>query len=222
MSQFNLNGKGKQIIILASITGLAVAGNNGLVSQLASFLDGAVVSSVQAQTIRSVSPERVKRAVELNSVLREFRANSIAIQGERAIVLFDGGRQMPLRDGIYRNDSLVFTVENGVVTNCDGCGDDGDDEPFWLQHCPSGSPCPPVPGEEPDEPLWLQHCPSGSPCPPVPGEETDRLRMNDVRDSFNRVNPTNPNRAVPHIRPELSPNRDIRKIQPEGGGDDLF
>jgi hypothetical protein len=31
MSQFDLNSKGKQIIIIASITGLAVVENNGLI-----------------------------------------------------------------------------------------------------------------------------------------------------------------------------------------------
>ncbi|MGY6528448.1 MAG: hypothetical protein ACXITR_00830 [Cyanobacterium sp.] len=184
MSHFNLNNQRKTAIIIASITGLAVAGNNGLVNQLAGFLDSAMVSSVQAQT-RTISPQIRSQAVPLDLFLRQSGANSIAIQGQRAIALFDGGRQTPLQDGAYRHDNLIFTVEGGVVTSCAGCEPDDapDDEPMWLQYCPGGR-CP-------DEP------------------EGEIVPQRDVRGTFERTTPTNitPNRTQPSITPNTTPTR---------------
>jgi hypothetical protein len=197
MSQFKLNQQGKTAIIIASITGLAVAGNNGLVNQLASFLDSTIVTSVQAQT-RSISPQIRSRAVSLDLFLRESGANSVAIQGQRAIAIFDGGRQIPLQDGAYQNNDLIFTVENGVVTSCNCEPDDApDDEPFWLQHCPGG------PGNCPDKP-------EGEIMP-----QRGIRRGTDVRGTFEQVNPENlNNRTQPNINPNITPEINPNRIQP--------
>ncbi|WP_069790173.1 hypothetical protein A5482_006650 [Cyanobacterium sp. IPPAS B-1200] len=195
MSQFNLNNQGKTAIIIASITGLAVVGNNGLVNQLAGFLDNAMVSSAQAQMMPSITPDIRSRAMAVDMFLKQSGANSIAIEGQKAIALFDGGKQMPLPDGAYRHDSLIFTVQNGIVNSCDSCGNGGDDEPMWLQYCPGGK-CP----DEPEGEIIPQR-----------GMERER----DVRGTFEQISPGNlNNRTQPRITPNMTPNRIQPRITP--------
>ncbi|AFZ47673.1 hypothetical protein Cyast_1717 [Cyanobacterium stanieri PCC 7202] len=181
MSKQNIKNKGKTAIIIASVTGLTVAGGSGLLHQLTSVLDSVMVSSAHAQ-IREIDPAIRTRAVPLDNILRQTGGNSIAVQDGRAIVLFDGGRQTPLQDGAYTNNNIIFTVENGIVTSCDGCGGDdgGDDEPLWLQYCPGGR-CP-------DEP------------------EGEIMPRGNVRDSLNQVTPTEP-MIEPNDR--ITPQRDL-------------
>ncbi|QDZ40959.1 hypothetical protein FRE64_14025 [Euhalothece natronophila Z-M001] len=142
--------KGKTLITLVSIAGIATASSSGLISQLTQSLDRAMIPKVQAEesTIRNLQ----QRAIPVADALAKFEAVGIVIKDGRAAVVDERKNHQALRDGVYQHEDLFLVIERGQLTSYfeRGTGklfDGDDDDDFWIEHVPG----PLGPDPEPDE-----------------------------------------------------------------------
>ena len=130
--------KGKTLITLVSIAGMATASSSGLISQLAQSLDSAMIPKVQAEesTIRNLQ----RRAVSVEDTLKRYQGVRIAIESGKATVVDQRNNHQALRDGVYQHEDLFLVVEGGEFTGYfergtgklfDVYNDDGN----WLEIC---------------------------------------------------------------------------------------
>ncbi|QDZ40953.1 hypothetical protein FRE64_13995 [Euhalothece natronophila Z-M001] len=106
--------RGKTLITLVSIAGMATASSSGLISQLAQSLDRAMIPKVQAEesTIRNLQ----RRAVSVEDTLKRYQGVRIAIESGRAMVADERDNYQALRDGVYQHEDLFLIVEQGQLT----------------------------------------------------------------------------------------------------------
>ena len=130
--------KGKTLITLVSIAGMATASSSGLISQLTQSLDRAMIPKVQAEesTIRNLQ----QRAIPVEEALKRYQGVRIAIESGRAMVADERDNYQALRDGVYQHEDLFLIVEQGQLTGYfeQGTGklfDVYDDDGNWLEIC---------------------------------------------------------------------------------------
>ncbi|QDZ40957.1 hypothetical protein FRE64_14015 [Euhalothece natronophila Z-M001] len=141
--------RGKTLITLVSIAGMATASSSGLISQLAQSLDRAMIPKVQAEesTIRNLQRE----AIPLREALARFEAVGMKIEGRRAAVVDERGNPQPLKDGVYEHEGLFLVIEREQLTSYfeQGTGklfDGDDDDELWIECI--GPYCPEENGDE--------------------------------------------------------------------------
>ncbi|AUC60587.1 hypothetical protein AA637_05185 [Cyanobacterium sp. HL-69] len=198
MYKLNINNKGKMAIALVSLTGLAFVSNNAVSQHLARVFDNVAISSAQAQTSPSPTPQEQPDIVPLDLLLQQSGANSIVIEDNRAVGVFDDGREIPLADGTYRGEGIMFTVENMTVTSCEGCEEEG--QSLSAEYCVGGS-CDNQTETEvrPQGDIFSPTSPTQSPTnsAPVPPASEQQSPMDEPGISPS-VEPINPNPSNPY------------------------
>jgi len=130
--------------------------------------------------------------------LQQSGANSIVIEDNRAVGVFDDGREIPLADGTYRGEGIMFTVENMTVTSCEGCEEEG--QSLSAEYCVGGS-CDNQTETEvrPQGDIFSPTSPTQSPTnsAPVPPASEQQSPMDEPGISPS-VEPINPNPSNPY------------------------
>lgn len=180
-------------IALASLAGLTLVSNNGASNHLARVFDSVVISPVQAQTSPSPAPtpQGQPDIVPLDLLLQQSGANSIVIKDNRAVGIFDDGREIPLADGTYRGEGIMFTVENMNVTSCEGCEEEG--ESLSAEYCMGGS-CDEQSETDarPQGDIFSPNSPTQSPTSPTPVPPASEQNSTDEPNDYPSVEPVNP------------------------------
>jgi len=199
MSKLNINNKGKTVVALASLAGLAFVSSNGLSNHLTRVFDSVAISSVQAQTSPNPAPQvqpDQPDVVPLDLLLQQSGASSIVIEDGTAVGVFDDGREIPLADGEYRGEGIMFTVEDMTVTSCEGCDEDMDGESLSAEYCMGGS-CDEHTESDitPQEDIFSPTSPTENPTSPTPvppASEQQQSPMDDEPGVSPSVEPINP------------------------------
>lgn len=190
MSKLNINNKGTVAIALASLAGLTFVNNNGTSDHLARVFDNIAISSAQAQT--SPVPQEQPDIVPLDLLIEQSGADRIVIEENRAVGIFEDGTAVPLADGTYSGEGIMFTVENMTVTSCEGCEEEG--EVLSTEYCMGGS-CDEHSESDtaPQDDIFTPTTPTENPTSPTPvppASEQNPMDEPGISPSIEPVNPS--------------------------------
>lgn len=192
MSKLNINNKGKTVVALASLAGIALVSSNGLYNHLTRVFDSVAISSAQAQTSPNPAPQVQPEIIPLDLLLQQSGANSVVIKNGNAVGVFDDGREIPLADGDYSGEGIMFTVENMTVTSCEGCDEDMDGESLSAEYCIGGS-CDEHTESDitPQEDIFSPTSPTENPTSPTPlPPASEQSPMDEPSPSVEPINPS--------------------------------